>query len=49
MSAVVAWLLIVSLAWLLGWIQGHQNGVLEGRALRALQMAYERPMVRRKR
>ncbi len=41
---MIFWLLIVSLSWLVGWVQGHSNGVLEGRALRGLQMAYERPM-----
>ncbi len=49
MSAIVFWLLIVSLSWLVGYMQGKGHGLLEGRALRELQMAYERPMVRRKR
>ena len=48
MSALVFWIVSVALVWLLGWAQGHHTGVLEGRALRELQQAYERPMLRRK-
>ena len=44
MSVFIFWVLIVSLSWLIGWIQGHGTGVLEGRALRELQQAWERPM-----
>ena len=45
MEALVFIVLLVALSWLIGWAQGHRTGVLEGRALRELQAAYERPLL----
>ena len=44
MEALVFWLLSIGLVWVLAWAQGHHTGVQEGKALRELQQAFERPM-----
>lgn len=40
MTTFAFFAVLVSLSWLLGWLQGHSSGLLEGRALKQLQDAY---------